>query len=625
MSIRVLDAATIGRIAAGEVVERPTSVIKELVENALDAGSTSITIEVMDGGASFMRVTDNGCGIASNEVRMAFENHATSKITNAEDLGDIRTLGFRGEALSSIASVSKIELITRQRGAAFGVQMKLVGTEVQGFQEIGCAEGTTIIVRDLFFNTPARRGFLKKARYEAGLITELVARLMLGNPDVSIRFILNAKTHYQSMGDGQILHTAFAVYGREVAEGMSLIDESAGGLRIHGLIGVGDCERNNRSHQSFFINGRLVRCELLTRALEDACKGRVMASMHPMCALNVCLPPDSVDINVHPNKLEVRFRDEASVRMSLDELFERALNGDGMLNPLKYTEKIPPVYQRPEIEFNEGDKKKVNKTEVGDEQTEVQYKQTKVPSINDEPEEAEQIKQIVQSFPAKESTDLRESHAPAPLTVSKPEAVKKIPEAPRVPELGGDVPFKIHCVVFNTYVIVEIQDKILFIDQHAAHERLLYEKYKVMLEHNNAAQQLLTPLVIRVSKREMDLLIDNQSLLGEIGYEYEPFGESDIRMRAVPFVLGQADLQPQFMSMLEELDQLKAATLERRRNDIIRFACKRAVKSGDHLTQGELESLIQEMLYSNAPPTCPHGRPVVRTCTRSEIDRLFKR
>ncbi len=634
MPIRILDAATIGRIAAGEVVERPMSIAKELIENSLDAGATSITIEIRDGGIEYLRVTDNGCGIAPNEARLAFENHATSKLKSGDELTNILTLGFRGEALPSISAVSKVEMTTRQQGSDTGVRVRVEGGHFMDATEVGCPEGTTIVMRDIFFNTPVRKAFLKKPSYEMGLINELVSKLILGNPKVAMRLINNGKTLCHSYGDGSIVHAALAVYGRETASEMLQMDEAEGSLRIHGLIGVGDCARANRSEQSFFINGRLVRCQLLTHALEEACKGRVMIGMSPICALNLIIPPNSVDVNVHPNKLEVRFRDEPAVRASADALFARALAGDGMLNVKKLLDESKPIYEKPPIQFIDMSLQKPTPVlekptlvyeddqfvEMEEEETKVSSKETVV-SV----QEPEQIQYIVQTLPDRSGQTLRESYAPPMPRVMMPSGTEQ-PGASGSEHAPKEEPaLKIIGVAFNTYVFVELDKAVLIIDQHAAHERLLYEKYLSMIDTGNCAQQLLTPLVIHISKREQDLLIDNQTLLFELGFEVEPFGEQDIQLRSVPFSLGKSELTPLFLSMLDQLDQLKTATFERRRTDIIKYACKRAVKAGDRLNEEEILSLINDMMKSGAPPTCPHGRPVLKKITKAEIERSFRR
>ena len=643
--IRVLDAATVGRIAAGEVVERPSSVAKELIENALDAGSTSVTVEIKDGGESYLRVTDNGCGIAPSEVRLAFENHATSKLRDDDDLTDIRTLGFRGEALPSIAAVARVEMTTRVKGAESGVRIRIEGGRFLDLSEAGCPEGTTIIIKDLFFNTPARRGFLKKPAYEAGVLGEMVERLALANPKVALRLISNGRTLLHSYGDGSMLHAALAVYGRETAALLKPIDAAIGGLRIWGLIGVGDAARQNRSGQSFFINGRVVRCALLTQALESACRGRVTIGMYPMCALHLSMPPTAIDVNVHPSKLEIRFRDEALVRESATALFEKFFQKEHMVDIVP----TPPPETKPRIEYTPP--AKVEQTEVQILAQKATEKQTEAGEISDP-----QVRKRVET-PVKPTED-SEKRPNAPIkpsevydsailgalrpmmrensAIDREKWVDEESAAPVIVVPAAEVPkedatqppradYRLIGVYKNTYLLLEQADALVMIDQHAAHERILYEKYKRMLEQGTASQQLLTPMVVHVSAKERAVIEDNLETLSQAGFEVEPFGDRDVVVRAVPFVLSHASLSPFFMEMIEQLDRLKSATLDRRRGELIQLSCKRAVKAGDRLNDLEIRALLDEMARTSAPPTCPHGRPVMRVFRPSEIERMFKR
>ena len=637
MAIRILDASTVGRIAAGEVVERPASAIKELFENALDAGASAVTVEIRGGGIDSLRVTDNGCGIPPSEVRLAFENHATSKLKSAEQLQDIRTLGFRGEALPSIAAVARVTCTTRQKGAPSGVRLVIEGGEVKALEEAGCPEGTTVVVEDLFFNTPVRRTFLKKPAYEAGVVVETVGKLLLANPGISVKLINGGKTVLSGFGDGNLRHAALAVYGREVAAMLTRIDQAEGALSISGLIGVGDCARPTRSQQSLFINGRVVRCPLVQQALETACRGRVTIGMHPMCMLSLRLPSSSVDVNVHPNKLEVRFRDEVGVRTTLDTLFARAFEGERLLDLEKAAR--PSIEAAPVVSVQRINPTEIKKQTKVTDMAPIEQKQTSVFS--------EGIDSLAPPIPRSERPVLREKRAAMPpLQVSyPPEATgpagnrriapdASIPPAPR-PPLESSAPvqaeapvipeFRVIGVAFNTYVLVESGGALIMIDQHAAHERILYEKYAPLLAAGRASQQLLTPVILPVSKKELSQIEEQKALLESAGFSVEPFGEGSVALRAVPFVLGQADLRPLFMEMLDRLDQLKYATEEKRRLELIQTACKHAVKGGDPLSQEEIAQLIQAMLKTRSPATCPHGRPVARSFTRAELERMFKR
>ena len=688
MPIRILDAATVGRIAAGEVVERPSSVVKELIENALDAGATSITVEIKGGGIDYLRVTDNGCGIEPGQVRLAFENHATSKLQRAEQLDDIRTLGFRGEALPSIAAVSKIEMTTRAKGQESGVRLRMEGGKNPQVQETGCPQGTTLVMRELFFNVPVRRAFLKKPSYEGGLVSDAVSRMLLGNPGVSMRFISGGNTLFHSFGDGKLRHAVFAVYGREAAEKMVEVDASEGGARIFGLIGVGELAKATRAHQLFFINGRSVRCPMLTKVLEQVCRSRVTIGMYPMCVLNLVIPAGSVDVNVHPNKLEVRFRDEEMMRGACERLLNTAFAGERVLQMERETAPQRSVERRAELRElpltdatkaaeapkpapeapkpAEAAQMPTSKASAGAPKSETNAKQepAKEPvpkpeqtrmelrtdarpgvlrerayplddreirtvtlpqrplSANPAPAKREEAPQ-----PASQNLSANDAHAARPdkLYVIDGQSVAAQNASRTQAPAPEELPFRIIGVAFKTYILVECGETLLLIDQHAAHERLQYEKLMARASEGTASQQLLAPIVIHLSAREMAVISDNLELLSGAGYEVEPFGELDIRVRAVPFVMGKAEVRPLFLEMIQSLNQLKAATVDARRSEIMQMACKSAVKAGDSLSDSEIAALISDMQRTGAPPTCPHGRPVVKTLTKRDLEKMFKR
>ena len=659
MPIRILDAATVGRIAAGEVVERPASVVKELVENSLDAGATSVTVEIRDGGIGYMRVTDNGCGIEPGQVRLAFENHATSKLVTPEQLDDIRTLGFRGEALPSIAAVARVEMTTRAKAQEAGTRLNVEGGRNMIVREIGCPEGTTVIMRDLFFNIPVRRAFLRKAQYEAALVNDTVARMILGSPKISFRFINNGRTVYHSFGDGDLRHAVFAVYGRETAENMLEVDQSEGAMRIRGLVGVGEQAKATRAHEAFFINGRSVRCPLLSQALESVCRERVTIGMYPMCALHLTLAPGSVDVNVHPNKLEVRFRDEGATRIAVESMLRDALQGGSMLR-LK-AEKPAIVEEKHTVEqlpLPDMDNVTANTTEVQNAQTEVANPETEVSDkatkvVKDAlPDDA--FEALIQAERRRlgispSGSELRETaFAPWPKRSPVPDVMTfagggtvpfaqmhapmatKTPPAQPVEQLTlaqdkDSAPYRVIGVLFKTYILLECEDAFLLIDQHAAHERLRYDALAKAVEEGVASQRLLTPQIVRVSAREMTLVEENMDALTAAGYDISPIGDRDLQIRAVPHIHGHAELTPRFMDVISSLSGLGSAALEARRDEILQAACKGAVKAGDALSDSEIKALLSQMEASGAPPTCPHGRPVIKTFSRREIERMFRR
>ncbi|MBR4236726.1 MAG: DNA mismatch repair endonuclease MutL [Clostridia bacterium] len=609
MSIKLLDRDTIEKITAGEVVERPVSVVKELVENSLDANATGITVEIREGGLDYIRVTDNGCGIESEEVKLAFQNHATSKIEDAQGLNNVMTMGFRGEALPSIAAVSKVSLTTKTAAAEGGVRVKVEGGAFKEITQAGCPDGTTVIVSELFYNVPVRRTFIKKASYEQSLVSELVQKLALGNPNVSFRFISGGKTLMQTYGDGNILHTALAVYGSDYASGLKEINETEGSFRINGYIGVGDQEAPTRARQCFYLNGRLINCRMLSQALEEVCRGRVTIGKYPSCALMINTSTANIDVNVHPNKLEVRFRDEASFRLTVQTLLERSFVSDTMSNAF-FADKHEKAPEK-SVTFSETVAPKPAETPKT-EQNNFDFFRTFGTVTENEAEVHSSVRERPLGFEPKYT------NPPVQLAFT----AKSVPtEQSTVSDAG----YRLIGVYLNTYIIIEYKESLIMIDQHAAHERLNYEKYTALLSEGTASQPLLVPIILNVNPHEQAVINDNITLLNEAGYQIEPFGEGSIKVSAVPFIYGESDLRMLFTEMLDSLDMLKRAEKTRKLDSVIQASCKHAVKGGEKLTQQEINSLLEQMRISNAPPTCPHGRPVMRVYSRSDIERLFKR
>ena len=658
MPIRILDAATVGRIAAGEVVERPSSVVKELMENSIDAGATAVTVEIKGGGIEYLRVTDNGCGIEPGQVRLAFENHATSKLQTADQLDDIRTLGFRGEALPSIASVAHVEMTTRAKGQDTGVKLNIDGGKDLRVKETGCPEGTTFVMKDLFYNVPVRQAFLKKPGYEGGLVGDAVARMIMGNPGVAVRYINNGQNVYHSFGDGKLRHAVFAVYGKPTAEQMVEVDACEGGVRVYGLIGVGELAKSTRAHQHFFINGRSVRCAMMTRALEEVCRTRVTIGMYPMCALNLVIPPASVNVNVHPNKLEVRFKDEIAMRTACERLLATAFEGEHVLQlgperpltkPIERVATVREIVPPPPTEAPPEPPKPVAPpmeppAEPPMVAPPVPPREGPVappkpaPVVREKPVQMDVFQQVMrremEKYGPTTSKALREDTIGGLDVVRRAEnaeiqtevADKADDNKPTSVRSNFDKPvYRVIGVVLKTYILIEADDSLVMIDQHAAHERLNYEKFMAQLEAGRGSQQLLTPMVIRVTSREMALIQDNLDVLKDSGYDVEPFGEQDIQVRAVPFILGRADLKPAFMDTINALYRLKNATVDLRRAEVAQMSCKAAIKGGDPLSEFEIESLIRQLLETGAPPTCPHGRPVMKVISRRELEKMFKR
>lgn len=675
-----LNQELIGKIAAGEVVESPASAIKELVENSLDAGATCVTVEIRDGGIAYLRVTDNGRGIRARDVRMAFERHATSKITKSDDLFALHTLGFRGEALASIAAVSKLTITTRSIHEETGTRAINEGGEIKSITEAASPQGTTIVARELFYNTPVRLKFLKKPATEAAKVAEMIARLILAHPDVSFRLIHNGKQIYASSGNRDLRSAVFSLYGREIAGAMIAV-KSEGAVAVSGLVGVGLQARSNRARQTFIVNGRTIRSQVLTQALEDGCRERVTIGHYPICVLNIEMPTNMVDVNVHPNKLEVRFSDERL----LYENVCGAVTDSFSVSPLKsaphmtLTREVPQTTLRPSV-VQVID----TQTEEGIEQAREQLKaeapqptvrainikiappqQTTVSPSTEETEstptprqQAEFTSFVTQYFGG---AALRENAVPGrkePLAFAKlndapPE--RKAPESTRENEptaqnasapaprqetvqqellpkaesnsLGDELSgYSMVGVAFDTYIILQNQKQLILIDQHAAHERILYEKMMREIDAGTGSQVLMVAQVVHVTPQDAVKIEAYREDIRAAGFDIEPFGDDAYQIRAVPNVLGIPQTKSAFLDMVDRLGELRVlSTAQKRRDAILQMTCKKAVKGGDKLTMEEIKPLLADMLRTNAPPTCPHGRPLVVVLERTEIEKRFRR
>lgn len=684
----------IGKIAAGEVVESPASAIKELVENSLDAGSTCVTVEIRDGGISYLRVTDNGKGIPSRDVRLAFERHATSKIRKSEDLFDLHTLGFRGEALASIAAVSKLVLTTRHASEETGTRAVNEGGIFKSIGEAASPQGTTIVARDLFYNTPVRLKFLKKPVTEAARVAEVIARMILAHPDISFRLIHNGKQVYNSSGNGDLRSAVFCLYGRELANAMIPV-RSEGAVAVSGLVGVGLQARSNRARQTFIVNGRTIRSPLLTQALEDGCRERVTVGHYPVCVLNIQMPVSMVDVNVHPNKLEVRFSDENLIYQNV----KGAVLESFTVSPLESAPKMTLVSDREEKSATGTirviDTEKPHGVEEARKETLSQLSETQTPSkpeikthiisVQPRPQACEtksvstfdhqrptpsqqaafssfvtqyfggaaqretvlhesvipgRIKPLVSEDQPHQSDSIQTSPVIKTAENSKPEPVTNpadsekeepvqeslLQESPKEnlgPALEG---YQMVGVAFDTYIILQNDKQLLLIDQHAAHERILYEKLMREIDAGGGSQMLMIAQVVHVTPQDAAKIETYAEEIKAAGFDIEPFGDHTYQIRAVPNVLGMPQSRSAFLDMVDHLGELRVlSTQQKRRDAILQMACKKAIKGGDKLTMEEIKPLLADMLASNAPPTCPHGRPLVITLSRSEIEKRFRR
>jgi len=653
-SIQKLSQEVIGQIAAGEVVERPASAIKELVENSIDAGATAITIEIKEGGIPYLRVSDNGRGIPPSQVRIAFERHATSKITRPEDLFDVHTLGFRGEALASIAAVSKVTMTTRAAGEDFGVKVQVEAGEIQDVREAATPAGTTVLVRDLFFNTPVRLKFLKKPSLEASMVSDYIMRLILSRPNISFRFVNQGKTVYHSVGDGTLESALYTAFGKDALSQMKKVSGAAAGLAMDGFVGVGALSRGNRQLQSFFINGRYFRDAALSKALENACQGLVMSGRFPCCSLYLRLPFQHVDVNVHPNKLEVRFQNLPAIAQAVEEMVREVLRPENFAQRFQETNdgsqenamKAEGGFQLVPLASGEITAPGEQDTQIGQEIIEENGLQAADENIQavkqndttrlDILKELKKLKPVIVPTPVPQASmrldEGAASYAIGKVMIQKPPTLPSTsqPEPAQetllTPESAAVLP-RLVGVAFQTYWIFEAGDKLLLVDQHAAHERLLFDKLWELYEAGNASQPLLTPQLVQLTAQECALVEELQPVFMEAGFDVEPFDSTSVAVRAIPTILGRNEsARDLLLEALEEASLFRGAvTRERLRKQVMQLACKKAIKAGDRLSENEIAHLVEDMMATGVMPTCPHGRPIVVEMKRRDFDKLFGR
>lgn len=603
--IALLSQDTIDKIAAGEVVERPSSVVKELVENAIDAGSTAITVEIKEGGLSFIRITDNGCGIHKDQIALAFLRHSTSKIRTVQDLLSVHSLGFRGEALSSISAVARVELITKTPEALNGVRYVIEGSKELSMEEIGAPDGTTFLVRDLFYNTPARRKFLKSAQTEGNYITDMIEKLAISHPHISFKYIQNNQTKLHTSGNGKIKDVIYHIYGRDITGNLLEIKKTCEHFEVEGFIGKPSVTRGNRSYENVFINGRYIKSALLNKAIEDGYKAFIMQHQYPFAVLHFTFPGDKLDVNVHPTKMEIRFEPAQEIYQELFQVIQDSLYGRDLIQEVSVTKEKKVTYK---------------------------------PVISEpapEPFESRRINDIRKAV-AKDSPYHREypDH-------TKPLPSVKVAEGQvshyREMTLGDLDPVflskenkeKHHIIgqLFQTYWLVEMEDKLFVIDQHAAHEKVLYERMMKRLHTREfTSQQLQPPIVLTLDAREAEMLEKYRKEIETFGYEVEGFGGKEYLITAVPDNLFHLDMKDLFLEMLDDFGaNLSKNTPELILEKVATMSCKAAVKGNHQLSLNEVKALIDELLGLENPYNCPHGRPTIISMTKSEIEKKFKR
>ena len=619
--IHLLSQNTIDQIAAGEVVERPRSVVKELTENAIDAGATAISVEIKDGGISLIRVTDNGSGIEKSEIRKAFLRHATSKIEDAQDLPHIHSLGFRGEALSSICAVSQMELITKTQEEFTGVHYQIEGGAECEFSEIGAPKGTTFLVRNLFYNVPARRKFLKQPQTEGSYVADLMEHLALSHPDISIKFIVNGQVRFQTSGNNQLKEVIYRIYGKEVTD--HVIDFSLNGksVRVRGFLGKPEQNRSNRNFEIFFVNGRYVHNDVLQKAVEEGYKQYLMQHKFPFCVLHFEFEPEDIDVNVHPAKMEIRLQHGAEVYAEIaaairDRLHEIELIPDVLLTEEK--EQTPQISQAPEpFEVNRTRMERIPEPVmemVAEEETPYQAKLSVQKILGDHPvntTESDLHHNIIKSA----------EH----ILVEKPVQLALFEE--NFVDVKSRESYQILGQIFDTYWLIAFKDKLFIMDQHAAHEKVKYERLLKELRNKTVtSQQITPPVVLHLDSREEQTLLSYRDYFTSLGFEIEEFGTGSVAIRSMPVDLYGCEEMEFFREVLDELcenpmkDQPDVIL-----NKLASMACKAAVKGNNSLTFEEVSALLDEMLTLDNPYHCPHGRPTIISMSKYEIEKKFKR
>ena len=587
--IHILNTEVSNKIAAGEVVGNPASAVKELVENAIDAGANSITVEIKNGGISFIRITDNGDGMSAEDAKTAFLRHATSKILSSDDLEAIRTLGFRGEALASIAAVSKIELMTKTSDGE-GFFLELHAGEQVGEQPVGCPDGTTLVVKDLFYNTPARMKFLKSDRTETGYITDIIQRLALSNPRLSIKYIADGKEKLFVSGDGKLQSCVYNIYGRDYAKASLELERSEDGIAIGGIAGKAELSRGNRSFQSFFINGRYIKHRVLTYTAEAAYGNTLMTGKFPFFVIHITLPPHMVDINVHPTKQEVKFADERAICDSLYHAIKTALINSADEVRRSFSPNSTASFAIPSS----------NETRS---QLSMNIKTT-------------QSGYSTSAHHTTHSGGMRMSEEAAPLNFS----------FSKEEEHTDNAAYKIVGQLFNTYVILELDEKIVLIDQHAAHERMIYERLlRAAKEKIPLGQTLLSPAAVTLSPEEYGFVIENHSAFTELGFEIEEFGTNAVLVRQAPEGVAEPEVRSLILELIERMKRNSDLLSNREEAVLSMISCKAAIKGNNRLSDSEITALIDDVLRTNGVNTCPHGRPLMITITKHELEKMFKR
>lgn len=632
--INVLPKEIYQLIAAGEVVERPSSVVKEMIENSLDAGAKNITLEIKNGGSTYIRITDDGCGIERDDVRKVFISHATSKISKKDDLNSIGTLGFRGEAMASISAVSKVELLTKAENEEIGTRYEIAGGEELEFDDAGCPNGTTIVVRDIFFNTPARMKFLKKDVTEGNQVAGIVDRMAISHPEISFRFIRDGKQVLITSGNGDLKSTVYSVLGKEMSDSLMSVDYSFNDMRITGFVSKPTASRKSRAGQYFYINNRIVKSKTAMAALEQAYKNTIMVGRFPACVLNIELNPAQVDVNVHPAKTEVRFANEKPIFDLVYYAVKTAIENDRTVKEVEFKEN--PIYrQEPKNVYQNNDNKsfqaKFDFFKKKDEPPSQQVIKTKPREDFWQVEAPKPEYKIARDENPKARVDINiEYEEPEEISTAKSEDAPKERDIEKVvitdeKDNENFIPnFKLIGEAFKTYLIVEIENELYFIDKHAAHERMNFERFRA--QATVETQMLLAPVVVNLTKDEFIAISENVELIKKCGFELEEFGESQIIVRAIPSLVDGDSVKDLMLEIAQKLLEHKTDILPDKIDWIYHSAsCRGAVKAGDYTSRQEQEMFVKKLLSMPNIRFCPHGRPVFIKMSKYDIEKQFGR
>lgn len=632
--INVLPKEIYQLIAAGEVVERPSSVVKEMIENSLDAGAKNITIEIKNGGSTYIRITDDGCGIERDDVRKVFISHATSKISKKDDLNSIATLGFRGEAMASISAVSKVELLTKAENEEIGTRYEIAGGEELEFDDAGCPNGTTIVVRDIFFNTPARMKFLKKDVTEGNQVAGIVDRMAISHPEISFRFIRDGKQVLITSGNGDLKSTVYSVLGKEMSDSLMSVDYSFNDMRITGFVSKPTASRKSRAGQYFYINNRIVKSKTAMAALEQAYKNTIMVGRFPACVLNIELNPAQVDVNVHPAKTEVRFANEKPIFDLVYYAVKTAIENDRTVKEVEFKEN-PICWQESKNVYQNNDNKsfqaKFDFFKKKDEPPSQQVIKTKPRENFWQVEAPKPEYKIARDEKPKPRVDINiEYEEPEEISTAKSEDTPKEQDIEKVvitdeKDNENFIPnFKLIGEAFKTYLIVEIENELYFIDKHAAHERMNFERFKE--QATVETQMLLAPVVVNLTKDEFIAISENVELIKKCGFELEEFGESQIIVRAIPSLVDGDSVKDLMLEIAQKLLEHKTDILPDKIDWIYHSAsCRGAVKAGDYTSRQEQEMFVKKLLSMPNIRFCPHGRPVFIKMSKYDIEKQFGR